>query len=172
MDVGEIKKEEDSFLMNFIYTFIGIIALVGVGVWSAIMFFLGLLVLVLAIIGVFEYGNIIADLSIIEFSFFIGCFYLMIRNHLIAKENNRNLILAQFNPIRILGSIFLIASIVFSVIIMFRVKYSAYEFDLDSILASNWLVLVLLVTICFSYFNGSLDPIYDESLIDVEGAAV
>lgn len=171
MDVDKVRTE-GSFLMNFIYIFIVMISMVGVGVWHALMFFLGSIALVLVFIGMFEYGNIVADLSIIEFSFFIACFYLMNRNHLIAKKNNRNLILAQFNPIRILGSNFLIACIVFSVIIMFLKNYSSYAFDLDSILASNWLVIVLLVTICFSYFKGSLDPIDKESLISIKGKTV
>lgn len=125
---------------------------------SVALFLLGLVGSVFIFLGIFEYGDYISDLSIIEILFFIGLMYFMKRNYDIAKENERSLILSQLNPIRKLGSYFTIL-IAISVGVFFTGE-EVFKFDMKSefelIFYSNLITISALFLMSVAYYRGNL----------------
>jgi uncharacterized membrane protein len=135
---------------------------------SIAMFLIGLVGIGFIFIGVFEYGNILLDLSIVEVLFFIGLIYFMIRNHLIAKEERRNLIIAQLSPIRNVGLYFMI-----SIACLFGAFYIDHTFkifnlDFNLIFANNSFTLAFLALISVAFYRGSPVIENEEAVVENE----
>jgi hypothetical protein len=122
---------------------------------SIAMFLIGLIAIGLIFIGVFEYGNILLDLSIFEVCSFIGLIYLMIRTHLIAKEGGHNLILAQLNPVRKVGLYFMILMVCIFGLVFLEKKFLIFNLEYNLIVANNGFTLVSLVLMNVAFYRGS-----------------
>lgn len=131
------------------------------------LFLVGLVGMALIFVGIFEHGDYMSDLSIVEIIFFIGLMYFMKRNYDIAKENERSLILSQLNPIRKLGSYFTIL-IAISVGVFFTGE-EVFKFDMKSgvetIVYSNLITISALILMSIAFYRGSL-AIKDAESID------
>jgi hypothetical protein len=145
---------------------------------SIAMFLIGLVAIGLMFIGVFEYGNILLDLSIVEVLFFIGLIYLMIRTHLIAKEGGHNLILAQLNPVRKVGLYFMILMVCIFGLVFLDKKFSIFNLEYNLIVANNGFTLVSLVLMNIAFYRGSpavkneKAVVSEKSTVDTEEEAI
>lgn len=122
------------------------------------LFLLGLVGGILIFVGIFEYGGYMSDLSIVEIIFFIGLIFFMRRNYVIAKSNERSLILSQLNPIRKLGSYFtILMGVSFLVFIIgeevldFNMKSGVEDFFYSNLITVSALVLMII-----AFYRGDL----------------
>lgn len=118
------------------------------------MFVVGLVGIKIPLSKVFEYQNIISDIFFFEIAFLFIIVFLMIRNHKLAKLNNRSLVLAQFHPIRLYGFMFTVLISLFVATVLITDKLMNNELNIESILTSKIWVVLLLCLITLSYYKG------------------
>lgn len=148
----------DNFLFYVLKGILLLVLLVSSKARSVALFLLGLVGIIFIFVGVFENGDYISDLSIVEILFFIGLMFFMRRNYVIAKENERSLILSQLNPIRKLGSYFtiLIAISVGIFIVGDKVLDLNMTPKFETIFYSNLITISALILMSIAFYRGGL----------------
>lgn len=148
----------DDFWLYVLKGILLLVLIVSSRARSVGLFLLGLMAIILIFVGIFEHGDYMSDLSIVEILFFIGLVFLMKRNYVIAKGNERSLILSQLNPVRKLGSYFTILAGIFFVVFIVLEKLLDFnvEPNLEAIFYSNLITISALILMSIAFYRGGL----------------
>lgn len=149
----------DDFWLYVLKGILLLVLIVSSKARSVGLFLFGLIGMILIFVGIFEHGDYMSDLSIFEILFFIGLMFFMRRNYVIAKGNERSLILSQLNPVRKLGSYFTILMGVSFVV--FIIGGEVLDFNMKSgvegFFYSNLITISALILMSIAFYRGSLD---------------